>query len=265
MKEQLTKFKSLSVEKANAEADIDLINRLAVKKLAPEDVYCFSVVLCDNEIDRDLERFSDNALKEFESLFVGKTGITDHAWKASNQFARLYRVQLDSTGKQTKDGRKLLNLVGSAYMVRNESNQPIIDNIEAGITKEVSVGVGVSGRSCSMCGKPFKFSWDAWNYVCEDGHVKGEVYDNKQCHVVLDHAVDAYEFSLVAVPAQPGAGITKGLEAKISAHKVLMEMSMDELASTPEANEALIKRLQMAQLTASERARRAELCKKYST
>ena len=34
------------------------INRFAVEPLTPEQVYCFSVNLCDNDIDRDNEYFS---------------------------------------------------------------------------------------------------------------------------------------------------------------------------------------------------------------
>jgi hypothetical protein len=33
----------------------------------------------------------------------------------------------------------------------------------------------------------------------------------KTCHVILDDVTDAYEFSLVAVPAQPRAGVTKAV------------------------------------------------------
>ena len=36
--ERIDKFKGLSVKKADATADIDLINQYAVKELAPEDV-----------------------------------------------------------------------------------------------------------------------------------------------------------------------------------------------------------------------------------
>ena len=50
------------------------INRFTRRELSEEDVYIFSVVLCDNEIDRDYERFSDEALETLSKLFVGVTG-----------------------------------------------------------------------------------------------------------------------------------------------------------------------------------------------
>ena len=48
----IEKLKSFSVTKADAEKDIALINQFSLKELKPEDVCCFSLVLCDNEVDR---------------------------------------------------------------------------------------------------------------------------------------------------------------------------------------------------------------------
>lgn len=50
--------------------------------------------LCDNEIDRDGERFSLEALEQLKALFVGKTGIFDHDPKGENQTARIYAAEL---------------------------------------------------------------------------------------------------------------------------------------------------------------------------
>lgn len=58
--------------------DMALINAMARSALAPEEVYTFAVRLCDNEIDRDFERFDRAALKTLGELFVGKSGIFDH-------------------------------------------------------------------------------------------------------------------------------------------------------------------------------------------
>ena len=41
---------------------MEKINGYAVGELKSEQVYCFSVLLCDNDVDRDYERFSDEAL-----------------------------------------------------------------------------------------------------------------------------------------------------------------------------------------------------------
>ena len=44
----IEKLKSFNLTKADAEKDIDLINQYSLKELKPEDVMCFSLVLCDN-------------------------------------------------------------------------------------------------------------------------------------------------------------------------------------------------------------------------
>ena len=54
------------------------INRCAKKELRAEEVYTFAVKLCDNEVDRDWERFSLEALEGLRELFPGKTLLFDH-------------------------------------------------------------------------------------------------------------------------------------------------------------------------------------------
>ena len=51
------------------------INRLSRTPLTEAEVYAFSVRLCDNEVDRDGERFAPRTLEQLAPLFVGKSGI----------------------------------------------------------------------------------------------------------------------------------------------------------------------------------------------
>ena len=55
--------------------ELALIGKFARKELKQEEIYTFSVILCDNEIDRDNEKFTVSALNKLAELFVGKTGI----------------------------------------------------------------------------------------------------------------------------------------------------------------------------------------------
>ena len=55
--------------------ELALINQFAKTDLTEEQVYTFSVRLCDNEVDRDGERFEPETLEELAGLFVGKCGI----------------------------------------------------------------------------------------------------------------------------------------------------------------------------------------------
>ena len=88
-------------------------------------------------------------------------------------------------------------LKGWAYMLRGAETDGLIREIDGGIKKEVSIGCAVKRRMCSICGAEYG--------ACE--HVKGETYGAERCAAVLCEAVDAYEFSFVAVPAQKQAGV----------------------------------------------------------
>ena len=73
---------------------LQLLNQFTRRELTEEEVYIFDVILCDNEIDRDFEKFSLSALKTLQELFIGKTGIFDHDAKSSGQTARIFHTEL---------------------------------------------------------------------------------------------------------------------------------------------------------------------------
>ena len=180
--------------------ELAYINQFAKTELTEEQVYVFSVRLCDNEVDRDFERFDTAALERLGELFVGKSGIFDHQWSAKGQTARIYRTEVvreDAVVTAAGDGYCWLK--GWAYLLRTEKNQDLIAEIEGGIKKEVSVGCSMARSVCSICG-------------AEDGgchHVRGETYDGRLCFAELREPQDAYEWSFVAVPAQRNAGVLK--------------------------------------------------------
>lgn len=181
---------------------LEKINKFTRRELTADEVYVFSVILCDNDIDRDGERFSDKALEELQMLFIGKTGIFDHDPRTSNQSARIFDTELVEDGSRTtKNGEPYKYLKASAYMVRTDENLNLIAEIDGGIKKEVSISCTASQRICSICG------CDKNKASC--AHVKGKMYGNKLCHTVLGGITDAYEWSFVAVPAQVNAGVTK--------------------------------------------------------
>ena len=173
---------------------MEAINALAKAKLTAEQVYVFSLRLCDDQVDRDGERFDTAALPVLAKLFIGKTGVVDHKWSAENQVARIFETQVVQEA-----GVSFIK--AWAYIRRGEKNEEIIADIEAGIKKEVSVGCAMGRAVCSVCGG---------EYGC-CGHLKGESYDGQVCCAILKEPMDAYEFSFVAVPAQREAGVLKAL------------------------------------------------------
>ena len=187
-----------------SERDLELINAFTKRKLGAQEVFTFAVTLCDNEIDRDYERFSVRTLEELAELFVGKTGIFDHEWRSGNQVARIYRTEVVYGEKMTAAGEKYVCLKAWAYMLRSEKNAELIAEIEAGIKKETSIGCAVERTVCSICGE------EMGTGKCS--HMKGREYGGKLCYATLDGALDAYEWSFVAVPAQKNAGVTKAID-----------------------------------------------------
>ena len=183
------------------------INALAKARLKEEDVYVFSLRLCDDQVDRDYERFETEALKTLAAMFVGKSGIVDHQWSAKSQIARIFE-----TGVVTENGVCFIR--AWAYIRRGGDGDAWIADIEAGIKKEVSVGCAMGRSVCSVCGLDYG--------TC--GHQKGQHYDGQLCVAVLTEPVDAYEFSFVAVPAQPDAGVLKGLGGRRISLKELAEV-----------------------------------------
>ena len=173
---------------------LEAINAQAKAELKAEQVYVFSLRLCDDAVDRDFERFDTAALPALAKLFIGKTGIVDHKWSTDAQVARIFATEVVK-----EEGVSYIK--AWAYIRRGGAADEVIADIEAGIKKEVSVGCAMGRCVCSICGSEYG--------TC--GHVKGEHYDGQLCCGILKEPMDAYEFSFVAVPAQPNAGVLKGM------------------------------------------------------
>ena len=201
---RITKESVLETNDEVEAKDLELINSFAKKTLKAEEVFTFSVLLCDNEVDRDYECFTSESLYELSKLFIGKTGIFDHQWKADAQVARIYNTEVitDKT-ERTSYGHPYSYLKGYVYMMRTSENEALISEINGGIKKEVSVGCSVGSKICSICGE------DMDSLTCP--HTKGKEYGGKVCYAKLTDPVDAYEWSFVAVPAQKKAGVIKKL------------------------------------------------------
>ena len=193
MEDMIKKAASIA-ELAVTEKELALINKLSLKALTADQVFTFKIAICDNQIDRDYEKFSDDALDGLAKLYVGKTIIADHKYSSSNQCARIYSAEVVANGE-------VKQLITHCYTVRTDSNKDFITEIEAGIKKEVSVGCKVGKAICSICKTNNRKSY------CE--HYAGHTYGEQKCFFTLDEAIDAYEVSFVAVPAQPNAGVTK--------------------------------------------------------
>ena len=203
--------------------DMILINKYSLRELSKDEVFCFSVILCDNDIDRDFECFDEDALKTLEKLFVGKTGILNHSMKSEDQSCRTYKTQLirDNTRK-TLIGEPYMYLKAWCYTVKSEKNESLIKDIESGIKKEVSISCASSRKVCSICGSE------------KCNHISGKLYGGEYCHKTIKDITDAYEWSFVAVPAQRNAGVTKSLKKEKTMENILKSIKEEKALSLNE-------------------------------
>ncbi len=193
----------------NMNETLKQINKFTRRPLTEDEVFIFSVILCDNEIDRDFEQFSDNSLYTLKSLFLGKTGVFDHVPTGSNQTARIFFTDvITDSCKKNSTGQPYKYLLAKAYMVKSSKNKDLILEIDAGIKKEISVGCAIKSKICSICGANHKIN------PCS--HTPGKTYNvnglKSTCYLTLEQPLDAYEWSFVAVPAQVNAGVIKNFK-----------------------------------------------------
>lgn len=174
--------------------ELALINGHTLRELTAEEVFTFRLAACNDQVDRDHERFTLAALEGLAEKFPGRPVLLDHRWSAGAQTARIYAASVEARGA-------VHQLVLRCYMPRNDSTRDAIAAIEGGILKECSVGCSVSKVTCSICGA------EQTRTLCE--HIPGREYGGQLCVMELDEVADCYEASFVPVPAQLGAGTLK--------------------------------------------------------
>lgn len=200
------KVAKLQANTADDEAMLK-INKFTLSPLTAEEVFTFKAVMGDTgDGDRNNEPFALSALKDLKELYVGKPMIKDHSRKSDNQVARIYDTELVTTDRFTKFNEPITQLVAYCYMVKTTGNADLITEISAGIKKEVSTSFTPKKAICSICGR------DNVKDYCS--HFPGREYERTDgtkavCNFILDGAKEAYELSLVVVPAQPRAGTCK--------------------------------------------------------
>ena len=133
-------MKNGQIEASLTVTDEDLaeVNKFTRRAFSADEIYTFSVVLCDNDVDRDFERFTVETLKKLSNLFVGKTGIADHSGKSSDQCARIYFCEvITDENRKTVYGEPYTYIKAKAYMPKTEKLADLITEIDAGIKKEL--------------------------------------------------------------------------------------------------------------------------------
>ena len=77
------------------ESELSLINAQALRPLTADEVFTFRLAACNNQVDRDIERFTEKTLEGLAVLFVGRPVLMDHKWSAGSQTARVYAADVE--------------------------------------------------------------------------------------------------------------------------------------------------------------------------
>lgn len=187
------------------EEDYKLIREYLNGDIPIEELFVYPVLLCDNNEDRDNEKFDHEALVEIADKFKGVTGIHDHEHLSDNQHSITYKTELiKDEEKLNSVGEAYEYVIGYQYMLNNERNKNLIADIKAGIKNGVSIGFQYGSCKCSICHVDWKIN------KCE--HEKGHSYDNSKCMGILSNITDIYEWSFVPVPSQRMAGVIKNYD-----------------------------------------------------
>ena len=133
--------KAAVVQKAAelGEEELALINAQTLRPMTAEEVFAFKLAACDDQVDRDFERFTGEALEQMAKLYVGRPVLRDHAWLEGSQTARVYAAGVEACADRRR-------LVLRCYMPRTEGTAETVAAIESGVLRECSVGLRVGDR-----------------------------------------------------------------------------------------------------------------------
>jgi hypothetical protein len=200
------------------------INQFTARPVTADEVACFTTMSCNDILDRDLDRFTTDAVKQFAKL-PGSRSPIGKSFMVSHDTTKLPVGRIFDAGnkkmvnEEAGDGSMANFLTNEVFIPRLDSNKDFIGNMEFGVYWAVSVGVMMGAGLCSI-GEPHAYNGRWW---CSQGHEKGLYYDPKSdekdawgwpepvdstekgavlCTRDLTDPKDFYELSMVYLGAQ---------------------------------------------------------------
>lgn len=237
-----------------SEEQLSVINTFTSSRKSAEEVLCFDTMSCNDIIDRDLDKFTTDCVKDFAKL-DGSLGSVGKSFMVSHDYTKLPVGRIFDVG--TKSVEDNLFLTNSVYMPNTEQYKDYAENLDFGIYWAVSVGVMLEDSACTVCGSPMVGNY--WTFCIENGHEKGLWYDPNSeekdswgwalpvepntkgamlCTRDLFTPKDFYELSQCFLGAQYDAqvqrGALKGVVKAASVGKVpIVNLSREEAKSFP--------------------------------
>lgn len=147
----VTKEAQAQGKTAPVEEELAIVNQRNGTSLTAEEVYLFTVRLCDNQTDRDQEYFSRKDLERLAGVVCGEDGtLTTTGAPGTSGPGFIGQSWWRNRGCCSEAGEPGCYLKGYAYMLRTQENEGLIAEIAGGIKKEVSVSCAVSRCVCSI-------------------------------------------------------------------------------------------------------------------
>lgn len=199
-----------------SEEQLERINKFTRRLVSADEVAVFNTLSCNDLIDRDLDRFTTQTVKDFAALehpysSIGKSFMVNHDYSKA-PVGRIF-------GAGTKKVNGATFLTNEVYVPNTDQYKNYLENVEFGINWAVSVGVMLDANNCSICGNHmYSFGF------CQNGHMKGQFYPEGdegdpsgwdwaepvaegtkgavQCTGIMEGARDFYELSSVFLGAQ---------------------------------------------------------------
>ena len=176
---------NIDKNKPNAR-ELALINQYSDRQLSADEVFVASIVLCDNDVDKDYEQLTCGSLMKLAKLYEGMRGVVDIY---SDYAPRIFSCKLESVpGKVNTLREPYYTLVGKFYIPIVSETADLRAKIVDGSISKVSIACSTDPAVCSICHKPLS--------ECE--HVKGHFYNSELCYGLLYNPRDVYEFAFVA-------------------------------------------------------------------
>lgn len=172
--------------------DMERIQKFSHRKLMDDEVFIFSITICNNDIDADYERFSSHSVFQMAEKYLGKTGIAQLEEQTAYPVIFDTGVRIDPDRKVDGGVDDYVELIARAYFVKRPNNLKIVDAITTGDLREVSVACSVKRTICSICGKG----------DCT-AHQKSLLYDGYVAHKILADVSEVFDWAFVAKPEKP--------------------------------------------------------------
>lgn len=194
---------SFTFNEGVSDDDLAKINKFTVKPVESKDVVVYTALLIDDKITRNHTQYN----KDFQSMllslpagegnFIGSPILfgenKDHQHTASSQVGRIFDAW------QVVSKEKNYGVMAKIYLLK-ETNEDLINKINSGVLKEMSISTKVEMPLCSICRQNVS--------VCD--HTPGQ----NGCHIIMSGKGFVAEASFVAVPGSNSAKILSEDETK---------------------------------------------------